>query len=86
MDTLTLPLAAGPSFAERTAAQLSRLAQRVREWNQRRREEEAFAQLSDATLRDLGMSRSEFGSYWFEAQGLVPQTRRRVRAGGVPPL
>ena len=37
-----------------------------------------FACLDATTVRDLGMSRSEFDSYWAESQGLAEQTRVRV--------
>ncbi len=41
-----------------------------------------------ATLRDLGMSRSEHGSYWAESEARVEPTRLRVllrlRAHGGP--
>lgn len=39
-----------------------------------------LAQLDDATLRDIGLRRSEVQSYWAEAEGLVPLTRRNVVA------
>ncbi|HXD39245.1 MAG TPA: DUF1127 domain-containing protein [Ramlibacter sp.] len=43
-----------------------------------------FAQLDDSTLRDIGMSRSEFDSYWAETHGRAEPTRLRVtqRIGG----
>jgi hypothetical protein len=34
--------------------------------------------LDDATLRDLGLSRSELASYQAEAEGRVEATRRRI--------
>lgn len=40
----------------------------------------------DATLRDLGLHRSELGSYHAELDGRAPMTRRRVialRGGGL---
>jgi uncharacterized protein YjiS (DUF1127 family) len=37
-----------------------------------------FNCLDERTLRDLGMSRSEFDSYWAETHGLAEQTRVRV--------
>ena len=40
-----------------------------------------FERLDSSALRDLGMSRSEFDSYWAETQGLVEPTRTRVRRG-----
>jgi hypothetical protein len=36
------------------------------------------AALDDATLRDLGISRSELASFRAEAEGRAPVTRRRV--------
>jgi len=38
-----------------------------------------FERLDAATLRDLGMSASEFDSYWAESQGLAEHTRVRVQ-------
>jgi uncharacterized protein YjiS (DUF1127 family) len=37
-----------------------------------------FNALDASTLRDLGMSRSEFDSYWAETHGMAEQTRARV--------
>jgi uncharacterized protein YjiS (DUF1127 family) len=37
-----------------------------------------FERLDDSTLRDLGISRSEFDSYWAETHGLAEPTRVRV--------
>ncbi|HMA07583.1 MAG TPA: DUF1127 domain-containing protein [Ramlibacter sp.] len=37
-----------------------------------------FARLDDPTLRDLGISRSEFDSYWAESVGLAERSRVRV--------
>ena len=37
-----------------------------------------FNRLDASTLRDLGMSRSEFDSYWAETHGEAEQTRQRV--------
>jgi len=37
-----------------------------------------FHSLDDATLRDLGMRRSEYDSYWAESHGLAEHTRKRV--------
>jgi uncharacterized protein YjiS (DUF1127 family) len=37
-----------------------------------------FAQLDEAALRDIGMSRSEFDSYWAETHGQAEPTRVRV--------
>jgi len=34
--------------------------------------------LDDATLRDIGMRRSEAASYWAESERLAEQTRRRL--------
>ena len=39
---------------------------------------DAFARLDASALRDLGMSRSEFNSYWAESHGLAERTRMRV--------
>jgi hypothetical protein len=40
-----------------------------------------FERLDAVTLRDLGMSASEFDSYWAESEGLAEHTRVRVRVG-----
>jgi uncharacterized protein YjiS (DUF1127 family) len=40
-----------------------------------------FQRLDPATLRDLGISPSEFDSYWAESYGLADRTRRRINAG-----
>lgn len=37
-----------------------------------------FQRLDDAALRDLGISRSEFDSYWAESLGQAERSRRRV--------
>ena len=37
-----------------------------------------FNRLDASTLRDLGMTRGEFDSYWAEAHGQAQQTRQRV--------
>ena len=37
-----------------------------------------FQRLDDNALRDLGISRSEFDSYWAESLGLAERSRRRV--------
>lgn len=39
---------------------------------------DAFARLDAGGVRDLGMSRSEFSSYWAESHELAEQTRVRV--------
>ena len=36
-----------------------------------------FQRLDANALRDLGISPSEFDSYWAESHGLVERTRRR---------
>ena len=37
-----------------------------------------FSRLDAGALRDLGMSRSEFDSYWAESHGMAEPTRLRV--------
>jgi uncharacterized protein YjiS (DUF1127 family) len=37
-----------------------------------------FSRVNDSTLRDLGISRCEFDSYWAENNGLAEPTRVRV--------
>ena len=39
----------------------------------------AFEQLDDRAVRDLGMRRSEFDSFWAEAHGYADCTRLRVQ-------
>ena len=41
----------------------------------------SFDRLDAVALRDLGMSASEFDSYWAESEGIAEHTRLRVRAG-----
>lgn len=38
-----------------------------------------FERLDDHALRDFGISRNEFDSYWAESIGLAERSRRRVR-------
>src|SRR5687768_15626087 len=56
----------------------------VRDWRYGRARRE-FEQLDGNALRDLGMSHSEFDSYWAETHGLVEQTRVRVMGGALTP-
>lgn len=67
-------------------ARLRRLVSRARQARQRMRlrsarraERRLLEGLSDATLRDLGLTRGELGSVQAEAEGRVQATRRRVR-------
>ncbi|MDF2467526.1 MAG: hypothetical protein K0Q43_5761 [Ramlibacter sp.] len=39
-----------------------------------------FNSLDDATLRDLGMRRSEYDSYWAETHGMAERTRKHAMA------
>jgi uncharacterized protein YjiS (DUF1127 family) len=59
------------------------LRTRLRRAAEHRRAHEAFNRLDEATLRDLGLSRGEFTSYWLEGCGALPPTRRRVHEGVV---
>jgi uncharacterized protein YjiS (DUF1127 family) len=43
-----------------------------------------FARLDAAAYRDLGISPSEFGSYWAESQGVAERTRVRVESAAPP--
>jgi uncharacterized protein YjiS (DUF1127 family) len=47
-----------------------------------------FDALDARTLRDIGLSRSEFSSHWLETRGAIEATRRNVGAPatGVPYL
>lgn len=55
---------------------------RMREGSARRRRlaqmEVALAGLDDATLRDIGVHRSEIGSFWAECEGLATPSRQRL--------
>jgi len=66
------------ALARATAYRCRRALQEHR----RRAEERAmvrdFASLSDATLRDIGLTRGEFGSFRAEATGRAEITRLRV--------
>ncbi|MCZ8258453.1 MAG: hypothetical protein O9327_22620 [Polaromonas sp.] len=64
---------------------LARMADALGKWAKEAAERRQFAMASDAfarldasTVRDLGMSRSEFGSYWAETHGLAERMRVRV--------
>ena len=74
-------VAAEPSGLARIAQWCLRLVSRWRAADGRRRAEREFGALDAHALRDLGLHRSEFGSYWAESRGLAQPTRRRVRAG-----
>jgi uncharacterized protein YjiS (DUF1127 family) len=72
----------GPMDARRFAAGLrSALSALLRElagaWRYAAARRE-FNRVDQDTLRDLGISRSEFDSYWAETQGLAEPTRVRV--------
>jgi uncharacterized protein YjiS (DUF1127 family) len=58
---------------------LAALRSRIRLWRTRVQATRAFNALDAATLRDLGMSRGEVGSYWAEQHGQAAPTRRRIR-------
>lgn len=85
MSSLTQAAGAMPAFAAplRRAFHALRAAWRrgARAIARRRRLAIAraeFAMLDDAALRDLGLRRAEFASYWAESEGLVEATRHRV--------
>lgn len=70
--------AASPSFAVRLRAARRALLQElggIWRYAAARRE---FDRLDAQTLRDIGMSRTEFDSYWAESHGLAEPTRVRV--------
>ena len=70
-----------PSGLARLAQWCLRLVSRWRVAGERRTAEREFANLDANALRDLGLHRSELGSYWAESRALAQPTRRRVRAG-----
>lgn len=59
-----------------------RLLARWREARLLHAQEVALAKLDAATLRDLGIDRSEIGSYRAEHAGIASPTRRRVHVRG----
>ena len=69
---MTSGRAAGSAW-HRLAAAAGRLLRSMRPW----RDDDA---LDDAALRDLGLGRSELGSFQAEAEGFAPCTRRRCAA------
>lgn len=80
--------AAGRGLADRLRAVRRELLQEVAgiwRYAAARRE---FDRLDAQTLRDIGVSRAEFDSYWAEAHGLAEPTRvrviRQLRAGSRP--
>ncbi|HUG21853.1 hypothetical protein [Piscinibacter sp.] len=70
--------AATQPVLRRIAVQCRRIAERIERAARRAAARRDFHHLDAATLRDLGMSRSEHDSYRAEAEGLVEQTRLRV--------
>lgn len=55
--------------------------ERIERWRRARERaahERLIDGLDDATLRDIGMARSEAASYWVESEGLASATRLRV--------
>lgn len=78
--TLSLPTVL-PTARSRGAAFLDAARGLWSHWQRARQlaaDERSLAHLDAATLRDLGMSRSEFGSYQAERERLVEATRLRV--------
>jgi uncharacterized protein YjiS (DUF1127 family) len=73
--------AAGPRGFAALAQWCLRLVALWRQYRELRTAEREFAALDARALRDLGLHRSEFGSYWAESRGGAQPTRRRVRAG-----
>jgi uncharacterized protein YjiS (DUF1127 family) len=74
--------AAHAPFIAAALAGLGRAWQQLREGFARRRRlarmEAAIAGLDDATLRDLGVHRTEIASFWAEGEGLAAPTRQRL--------
>lgn len=73
-DPLASAVVRARRFARRAAALLRVLHRHARHRAARRQ----LQQLDAATLRDLGLARSEIGSVHAEATGLVAASRRRV--------
>ena len=67
-----------PALAARLRDWLSGLSRRLADAWRRDAARREFERLDAGTLRDLGISASEFDSYWAETHGLVEATRRRV--------
>jgi uncharacterized protein YjiS (DUF1127 family) len=67
-----------PTPAARLRDWLSGLSRRVADAWRHDAARREFDRLDAGTLRDLGISPSEFDSYWAEAHGRVEATRRRV--------
>jgi uncharacterized protein YjiS (DUF1127 family) len=62
------------TFMQRIAAAV----QAWRAWRKLQRERREFERLDERTLRDLGVSRSEFESCRDESRGRVELTRTRI--------
>lgn len=68
------PVVSAPTLLALLAAPLRALAARWRAAEERAQ----FAALGERTLRDIGMSRSEYDSYIAEVQGRAQRTRRNL--------
>lgn len=67
-----------PGFFQRARARLVSFFHRVAGIWLYAQARSDFNRIDAATLRDLGMTRAEFDSYWAESHGLAQPTRRRV--------
>jgi uncharacterized protein YjiS (DUF1127 family) len=74
---LSDPLASAVVRARRYARRAVALLRLVRRRSRYRAQARRLQQLDPATLRDLGLSRSEIGSLLAEATGRAPATRRQ---------
>jgi uncharacterized protein YjiS (DUF1127 family) len=77
--------AAAAAHAPFIAAALCALQHAWQAWRERfarrrrlARMQAALAELDDATLRDLGVHRTEITSFWAECEGLAAPTRQRL--------
>jgi len=72
------PMGHAHSTWQRLRAHWQRWRDRQVAATRKRREWQALRELGDATLRDLGIARSELGSIQAEIDGHVEATRMRV--------
>jgi uncharacterized protein YjiS (DUF1127 family) len=74
----TAPRAAPTTLADHVGRMLRQAAQRLRRWRAAASTRDELAALDAATLRDIGMHRSEAASVAAEVHGLAEAVRQRV--------